>query len=95
MEQLGEEVIPIRQRELRGQRFVNSSTTDWNCENEVTIEKENVESKVIFLADVKVKVKGEIKEVPTGYAQLFDQENLAERSQCPSNQWRTRKARSQ
>ena len=43
--------------------------------------------KVIFLADVKGKgKKGEIKKVPTGYAQnFFDQEKSCERSQCPSN----------
>ena len=43
--------------------------------------------KVIFLADVKGKgKKGEIKEVPTGYAQNFlIKKNSCERSQCPSN----------
>ncbi len=43
--------------------------------------------KVIFLADVKGKgKKGEIKEVPTGYAQNFlIKKNLAKEANCPSD----------
>ena len=45
--------------------------------------------KVIFLADVKGKgKKGEIKEVPTGYAQNFlIKKNLAKEANFSSN-WR-------
>ncbi len=49
---LGGEVISIRQLLKLRSRFDNSSTTDWDYENEVTIEK-NVEWKLFSYPDVR------------------------------------------